>query len=162
MKLADIQPFILAALEAHAPLNGAPVLAHDGTERRSEEREEALAGAGCALTVSQIDGGNSTDLLSSRTGSLPSGTAVQVISIYVLIEENVSVNRDGQADRCGLAWEELLARVQACLIGSYQDPVNGHPFYLRPGTKAFENRGREDGIQRVAAEFVIENYIGGE
>jgi len=162
MKLADIQPFVVAALEAHAPLANVPVLAHDGTEGRSEEREEALANAGCALTVSQIDGGNSTDLLSSRTGSLPSGTAVQLISIYVLIEENVSVNRDGNENRCGLVWEELLSRVQACLIGSYQDPDNGHPFYLRPATRAFENRGREDGIQRVAAEFVIENFIGGE
>ncbi len=162
MKLRDIQPFILNALREHDSLSGAPVIAHDGTEGRSEEREEALATQGCALTVSQIDGGNSTDLLSSRTNSLPSGTAVQVISIYVLIEENVSVNRDGNAARCGLVWEELLALTQACLTGSYQDPDNGHPFYVRPGTRAFENRGREDGIQRVAAEFGIENYIGGE
>jgi hypothetical protein len=55
LKLWEIQPAVVALLQADARLNGVPIIADDGTYPKTPGRETALAGSGLVLIVWEIE-----------------------------------------------------------------------------------------------------------
>lgn len=152
MNLAGLQSYVVARLQAYAPLAGVTVLAHDGTDgfvESSKERTTALTtgNMGACITVMPII---SDGLIQSGvTGE--SDAVIMSIGIGVAIEENVRICR---TNGHRLPAETILEHVFAAVIG----PIEGEEaFGSRIGLAEppFENLGNVRGVQAFVAAFSV-------
>ncbi len=86
MNLWEIQPAVVALLQADPRFSGVPVIADDGTYPKTPGRETALAGPGLVLIVWEIESDGLVD--ASETG-----LAAHDVYTPVVIEENPTTCR---------------------------------------------------------------------
>ena len=144
MNLEDIQPFVVARLQAAPSLAGVPILADDGTYPKTPQREQKLRDVGLVIIVWQIE--------SDGLGSAANGFAEQDLYIPVLIEENPVICR--AVGGLNIPAEKALRLVQSIVPGR---PIT----HVRPGHSVevhdppFRNFGTIQGVRRIVANFVL-------
>ncbi len=86
MNLWEIQPAVVALLQADTRLAGVPVIADDGTYPKTPGRETALAHEGLVLVVWEIESDGLVD-------AAKTGLAAHDVYTPVVIEENPAACR---------------------------------------------------------------------
>lgn len=109
MDLHEVRAAIAAALTAHTPLTGVPIIQDDGT--KGKEQEAALATAGIVLVVSPALAVRMSDAV--RSGK--SSQAVGVIAVHVRSQPLVNFGTGGKALDPQLALVEVM---RAVVIGT--------------------------------------------
>lgn len=149
LQLSKLQPFVVQRLTGYAPLNGAVVIANDGTFPKTPGREEGLASVGLVLTVWQIESLGSDEVV--RDGAL-----VTKVGLYVLIEENQQICRG--TGGANVPYEDAIELVLMRLAGSGPGGCGGDNS-ITPQDQPFENFGKEQGINRAIVNFTKQLII---
>lgn len=145
MNIEDIQPWIAELLVAHPGLAAATVLLDDGTYPKTPGREAALGSQGVCLTVWQIESGGLLD-------STQRGSAVEVLNLAIVIEENAAVNRG--TGGLQLRAEKALRLVREALVGVKRSGEPGA--VIRCDDPPFKNFGNRNGVQCLVALFLLD------
>jgi len=141
MTLYEIQSTAAQLLQAHAPLANATIVTDDGGYPNIPAREKALRESGLVLIVWPIE----SDGLTEMDPRL--GFALHDVQQYIVVEENVSVNR-GQ-NGTGIIAEKAVQHIFEALIGKPKET----PFL--PADPPFKNFGKIQGVNKWLAALRV-------
>lgn len=146
MNLWEIQPAVVALLEADTRLAGVPVVADDGTYPKTPGRETALAGPGLVLIVWEIESDGLVD-------ATEAGLAAHDVYTPVVIEENPTVCRTegGVKIEVEKALQYVLEDLSGKPGGARQRFVVMDP--------PFKNFGKVNGIRRIVANVSLRTFV---
>ncbi len=145
MNLWEIQPAVVALLQADTRLTGVPVIADDGTYPKTPGRETALAGAGLVLIVWEIESDGLVD-------ATEAGLAAHDVYTPVVIEENPTVCRADAGVK--IEAEKALQYVLEDLSGK---PAGGRRFVVMD--PPFKNFGKVNGVRRIVANVSLRTFV---
>lgn len=145
MNLWEVQPAIVALLQADPRFAGVPVIADDGTYPKTPGREAALAGAGLVLIVWEIESDGLVD--ASRTG-----LAAHEVYTPVVIEENPTICR--AATGANIPAEKALQWVLEDISGK-----PGGPRHFVAMDPPFKNFGKVNGVRRMVVNLSLQTFI---
>lgn len=148
MNLWEIQPFIVSLLKAAEKLQGAVVLADDGTYPKTPDREKALREPGLCLVVWQIESDGLVDHGNT-------GLSSHDVYVPVVIEENVTANRSDTGTK--ILAEQALHYVLETCVGQPKPSLPNR--CIVPMDPPFKNFGTVNGIQRIVANLGLRFHI---
>ena len=145
MNLWEIQPAVVALLQADPRFEGVPVIADDGTYPKTPGRETALAGPGLVLILWEIESDGLVD--ASRTG-----LAAHDVYTPVVIEENPAVCRadSGVKIEAEKALQYALEDLSGKTAGARRFIVMDPPF---------KNFGKVNGIRRIVVNLSLRAFV---
>jgi hypothetical protein len=141
MNLADIQPTVVALLQADPRFGGVPVIADDGNYPKTPGRETALAGAGLVLIVWEIESDGLVD-------ASDTGPAAHSVYTPVVIEENPTVCR--AAGGVQIEAEKALQYVLEAVSGK---PAGSSRTRFTVMDPPFKNFGKVNGVRRIVVNL---------
>lgn len=140
MNLWEIQPAVVALLQADARLAGVPMIADDGTYPKTPGRETALAGAGLVLVVWEIESDGLVD-------AAKTGLAAHDVYTPVVIEENAHACRGAGVK---IEAEKALQYVLEAIAGAQGFKVMDPPF---------KNLGKVNGVRRIVVNLNTRAFV---
>lgn len=145
MNLWEIQPAVMARLQADPRFAGVPVIADDGTYPKTPGRETALAGPGLVLIVWEIESDGLVD--ASKTG-----LAAHDVYTPVVIEENPTTCRaeSGVKIEAEKALQYVLEDLSGHGNGSGRFVVMDPPF---------KNFGKVNGVRRIVVNLNVRAFV---
>jgi hypothetical protein len=159
VNLWEIQPAVVALLQADTRLAGVPVIADDGTYPKTPGRETALAGPGLVLIVWEIE---SDGLVDAARG----GLAAHDVYCPIVIEENPGACRaaTGVQIEAEKALQYVLeaisgeAAVATCQTVAACQPVAACQRFVVMDPP-FKNFGRVNGVRRIVVNLNVRAYV---
>jgi hypothetical protein len=145
LNLWEVQPAVVALLQADTRLAGVPVIADDGTYPKTPGRETALAGPGLVLIVWEIESDGLVD--ASNTG-----LAAHDVYTPVVIEENPTINRgtSGVGIEAEKALQFVLEDIAGKAAGQRRFVVMDPPF---------KNFGKVNGVRRIVVNLNLRSFV---
>ena len=145
MNLWEIQPAVVALLQADSRFEGVPVIADDGTYPKTPGRETALAGPGLVLIVWEIESDGLVD-------ASDTGLAAHEVYTPVVIEENPTTCRadSGVKIESEKALQWVLEDVAGKAAGSRRFVVMDPPF---------KNFGKVNGVRRIVVNLSLRSFV---
>ncbi len=145
MNLWEIQPAVVALLQADPRFSGVPVFADDGTYPKTPGRETALAGPGLVLIVWEIESDGLVD--ASETG-----LAAHEVYTPVVIEENPTACRaeSGVKIEAEKALQWVMEDVAGKAAGARRFIAMDPPF---------KNFGKVNGVRRIVVNLSLRSFV---
>ena len=145
MNLWEIQPAVVALLQADSRFEGVPVIADDGTYPKTPGRESALAGPGLVLIVWEIESDGLVD-------ASDTGLAAHEVYTPVVIEENPTTCRadSGVKIEAEKALQWVLEDVAGKAAGARRFVVMDPPF---------KNFGKVNGVRRIVVNLSLRSFV---
>jgi hypothetical protein len=141
LNLWEIQPAVVALLQADTRLAGVPIIADDGTYPKTAGRETALAGAGLVLIVWEIESDGLVD-------AAKTGLAAHDVYTPVVIEENPTACRAESGVK--IPAEKALQYVLEAIAGAQGFRVMDPPF---------KNLGKVNGVRRIIVNLSTRAFV---